>query len=113
MQERCSYVRRKIRKNFVEQNLPTSRVSIGRIHSVSLLPTNVTICEISCDRMVQLGDSFEQYQLSAELIGHSKDVRCVAEVLSSSCPSGDGLVSGSRDNSAKVWLRSKLVNINK
>lgn len=37
-----------------------------------------------------------EYKLSVELIGHSKDVRSVAVT-------GNFIVSGSRDKTCKVW----------
>lgn len=42
--------------------------------------------------------SLDDYKLSAELLGHSLDVRAVA-----SCD--DFIVSGSRDKTAKIWER--------
>lgn len=40
--------------------------------------------------------SLDEYKLSAELIGHSLDVRCVTATDSF-------IVSGSRDKTAKIW----------
>lgn len=53
--------------------------------------------------MVSSGDkdSMDNYKLSCELVGHSLDVRSVAE--------GDAyLISGSRDKTVKVWSQEGL-----
>lgn len=46
--------------------------------------------------------SLDEYKLSAELLGHSLDVRAV-----SSCDSF--IVSGSRDKTAKIWEQNGYV----
>lgn len=42
--------------------------------------------------------SLDEYKLSVELMGHSKDVRAVAAAE-------NYIVSGSRDQTCKIWQR--------
>lgn len=47
--------------------------------------------------------TLNDYKLSCELLGHSMDVRavCAGNVA------GETIISGSRDKSAKVWVKEQ------